>query len=167
MTTHDQPETASQWRRRLLTALPLLVFGGLAVLFFMRLGAGDPSKIPSALLGRPAPATTLPALEGLTENGAAVPGLTPDTFKGKVSVVNVWASWCVPCHDEAPLLHALSGDKRFQIQGTMTYLSNLEFSLGYNFFFGDPDKRVRDVSPVEQNPYSDRDNVTFTVKYNI
>ena len=78
---------------------------------------GDPSKIPSALIGRPAPSTALPALEGLVNNGMAIPGLDPAAFKGKVSVVNVWASWCVPCHDEAPLLTALAKDKRLQIVG--------------------------------------------------
>jgi cytochrome c biogenesis protein CcmG/thiol:disulfide interchange protein DsbE len=46
-----------------------------------------------------------------------VPGLDPAAFKGKVSVVNVWASWCVPCHDEAPLLTALAKDTRLQIVG--------------------------------------------------
>ena len=83
----------------------------------MRLGGGDPSKIPSALIGRPAPQTALPALEGLVSNGAPVPGLDPAVFKGKVSVVNVWASWCVPCHDEAPLLTELGQDKRLQLVG--------------------------------------------------
>ena len=118
MTAPGNPATApASPRRRWLTVLPLLVFGGLAALFFLRLGSGDPAKIPSALLGRPAPATTLAALEGLTDKGKPVPGLTPETLRGKVSVVNVWASWCVPCHDEAPLLHALSDDKRFQIVG--------------------------------------------------
>ena len=119
MTAPGNPEmpAAASHRRRWLTVLPLLVFGGLAALFFLRLGSGDPAKIPSALLGRPAPATTLAALEGLTDKGKPVPGLTPETLQGKVSVVNVWASWCVPCHDEAPLLHALSDDKRFQIVG--------------------------------------------------
>ena len=46
-----------------------------------------------------------------------MPGLDPAVFKGKVTVVNVWASWCVPCHDEAPLLTALAKDKRLQIVG--------------------------------------------------
>ena len=46
-----------------------------------------------------------------------VPGLDPAMFKGKVSVVNVWASWCVPCHDEAPLLTELGKDKRLQMVG--------------------------------------------------
>jgi cytochrome c biogenesis protein CcmG/thiol:disulfide interchange protein DsbE len=104
-------------RRSWLMALPLIGFLALAGLFLLRLQGGDPSKIPSALIGRPAPQTMLPALEGLVVNGAAVPGLDPARFKGRVSVVNVWASWCVPCHDEAPLLTELSRDTRLQIVG--------------------------------------------------
>jgi cytochrome c biogenesis protein CcmG/thiol:disulfide interchange protein DsbE len=115
----DKPTTSAAPRQgpRWLVALPLIGFIALAGLFLLRLHGGDPSKIPSALIGRPAPQTALPALEGLVNNGAAVPGLDPATFKGKVSVVNVWASWCVPCHDEAPLLTALAKDKRLQIVG--------------------------------------------------
>ena len=104
-------------RRSLLMALPLVLFAALAALFWFRLGDRDPSRIPSALLGRPAPATVLPPVEGLVNNGAAVPGLDPEAFKGKVSVVNVFASWCVPCHDEAPLLTAMARDTRFQVVG--------------------------------------------------
>jgi cytochrome c biogenesis protein CcmG/thiol:disulfide interchange protein DsbE len=104
-------------RRSLLMALPLIAFAGLAVLFWFRLGDGDPSRIPSALLGRPAPQTVLPALDGLVNDGNAVPGLDPAAFKDKVSIVNVWASWCVPCHDEAPLLTELAKDKRLQLVG--------------------------------------------------
>jgi cytochrome c biogenesis protein CcmG, thiol:disulfide interchange protein DsbE len=104
-------------RRGLLMALPLILFAGLAALFWFRLGAGDPSKIPSALIGHPVPQTTLPALTGLLSEGVQVPGLDPTMFKGKVSVVNVWASWCVPCHDEAPLLTGLGKDKRLQLVG--------------------------------------------------
>ena len=108
---------AAPRRRSLLMLLPLVVFMGLAVLFWYGLGSGDPSRIPSALIGHPAPQTPLPPLEGLANNGAPVPGLDPVDFKGKVSVVNVWASWCVPCHDEARLLVDLGRDKRFQIVG--------------------------------------------------
>ena len=109
-------ETATR-TRRWLVMLPLIGFGALAALFLLRLYGGDPSKIPSALIGRQAPQTALPALEGLTRDGAAVPGLDPGVFKGKVSVVNVWASWCVPCHDEAPLLTELGKDTRLQLVG--------------------------------------------------
>jgi cytochrome c biogenesis protein CcmG/thiol:disulfide interchange protein DsbE len=98
-------------------ALPLVAFLALAAIFWFRLGSGDPSRIPSALIGRPAPQTVLPALEGLVNNGAQIPGLDPSVFKGRVSVVNVWASWCVPCHDEAPLLTELSKDSRLQVIG--------------------------------------------------
>jgi len=111
--TSDGPPRRWRW----LVALPLIGFMAVAGLFLLRLYGGDPSKIPSALIGRPAPQTALPALEGLTRDSAAVPGLDSSVFKGKVSVVNVWASWCVPCHDEAPLLTELGKDKRFQIIG--------------------------------------------------
>jgi cytochrome c biogenesis protein CcmG/thiol:disulfide interchange protein DsbE len=104
-------------RRSWIVALPLVLFAALAGLFLVRLGGGDPSKIPSALIGRPAPQSTLPALAGLTRDGAAVPGLDPEAFKGKVSVVNVWASWCVPCHEEAPLFMTLAQDTRLQMVG--------------------------------------------------
>jgi len=104
-------------RRSFLMLLPLIFFAGLAVLFWFRLGDGDPSRIPSALIGRPAPQTTLPPLDGLASDGKAVPGLDPAVFKGKVSVVNVWASWCVPCHDEALLLTELGKDSRLQLIG--------------------------------------------------
>jgi len=111
---HTTPGTSP---RRWVVALPLIGFMAVAALFLLRLYGGDPSKIPSALIGQPAPQTTLPALQGLVQNGAPVPGLDPAAFKGKVSVVNVWASWCVPCHDEAPLLTALAKDTRLQIVG--------------------------------------------------
>jgi cytochrome c biogenesis protein CcmG, thiol:disulfide interchange protein DsbE len=115
----SEPTTtdAASPRRSWMVALPLITFLALAALFWLRLGSGDPSRIPSALIGRPAPQTALPPLPGLVNNGAQVPGLDPAVFKGKVSVVNVWASWCVPCHEEAPLLTELGKDKRLQMVG--------------------------------------------------
>lgn len=98
-------------------AMPLIVFAALALLFWFGLGAGDPSRIPSALIGRPVPQTILPPLDGLAIAGRAVPGLDPSAFRGQVTVVNVWASWCIPCHDEAPLLLALAQDKRIRMVG--------------------------------------------------
>ena len=114
----SEPSTdTASLTQRWLVALPLIAFAILAVIFWFRLYNTDPSRIPSALIGHPAPQTALPALEGLVSNGAPVPGLDPAVFKGRVSVVNVWASWCVPCHDEAPLLTELGTDDRLQIVG--------------------------------------------------
>lgn len=110
-------ESSGKKSRNVLILLPLIVFIALAALFFYRLGTGDPSHIPSALIGRPVPATDLPALPGLERDGKAVPGLSSATFQGAVTLVNVWASWCVPCHDEVPFLEQLSQDKRIQLVG--------------------------------------------------
>ena len=115
----NEPSATGTARRtsRWMMALPLVAFAVLAAIFWFRLGSGDPSRIPSALIGHPAQPTALPALEGLVNNGAQVPGLDPSVFKGKVSVVNIWASWCVPCHDEAPLFTELGRDSRLQVVG--------------------------------------------------
>lgn len=104
-------------RRRVIVLAPLAVFLALVALFLVRLYSGDPSRIPSALIGHPAPQTDLPPVAGLERNGAAVPGIDAASFKGAVTVVNVWASWCVPCHDEAPLLMRLAQDSRFRLIG--------------------------------------------------
>ena len=104
-------------RRRLVVFIPLVAFLALAALFMIRLGAGDPSRIPSALIGRPAPAPDQPPIAGLEREGKPVPGLDSATFAGAVTVLNVWASWCVPCHDEAPLLVKLASDPRIRVVG--------------------------------------------------
>jgi len=130
-------EAAAQKRRPLLMALPLIGFAVVAALFWFKLGAGDPARLPSALIGRPAPMTTLPPLEGLTANGAPVPGLDPAVFKGQVSVVNVWASWCVPCHEEAPLFMTLAQDKRIQIVG-LNYKDGADNARRFLGRYGNP-----------------------------
>ena len=94
-------------RRRLAIYLPLILFGALALLFLVRLFAGDPQKLPSALIGKAAPQTVLPALPGLVRGGQAVPGIAGSSQPGKVTVLNVFASWCVPCRDEHPVLMEL------------------------------------------------------------
>ena len=130
--SNDAPRS-SRW----LMALPLVVFAALAAIFWFRLGDGDPSRIPSALIGHPAPQTPLPALQGLANNGAPIPGLDPSAFKGKVSLVNVWASWCVPCHDEAPLLTELGRDPRPQIVG-INYKDSADNARRFLGRYGNP-----------------------------
>jgi len=108
---------ANATTRRIAVLVPLAVFLALAVLFLIGLRSGDPSVLPSALIGHPVPQTKLPPIAGLDRNGAPVPGLDPADFKGAVTIVNVWASWCIPCHDEAPMLMQLAQDKRVRLVG--------------------------------------------------
>lgn len=113
MTTPETPRR----RRPLFVILPLAVFLALAALFFVRLFAGDPSRIPSALVGKAAPAIDLQPLAGLSGPAGPVPGITSAGLKGKVALVNVWASWCVPCREEHPVLMGLSRDPRILLVG--------------------------------------------------
>ena len=99
--------------------MPLLVFAAIAGLFsFALMRPGDPTKIPSALLGRAAPQITLAPLEGLIESGKPVPGIAPADFvRGSPVIVNFWASWCLPCVDEHPLLVTLRARSGVTILG--------------------------------------------------
>jgi cytochrome c biogenesis protein CcmG/thiol:disulfide interchange protein DsbE len=100
-------------RRRYVLLVPLAVFAVLAGVFLVRLlSGGDVSEIPSALVGKPAPEVSLPALDGL-----GVPGLSRADLAGKVTLVNVFASWCGPCRVEHEQLKALAADKRIQVVG--------------------------------------------------
>ena len=135
------PTSDARPRRRWLTALPLIGFALLAGLFLARIKDGDPSIIPSALIGRPVPAVALPGLDGLLRDGTAVPGFDATAFKGKVSIVNIWASWCVPCHDEAPLLLELSKDPRLQLVG-INYKDVPENARRFLGRYGNPFARV-------------------------
>ena len=130
-------ETAGKGRRNVFVLLPLIVFAGLAALFFIRLGAGDSSRIPSALIGKPAPQTNLPPLPGLVRDGAPVPGLSNATFEGRVTLVNVWASWCVPCADEVPFLNQLAKDKRVQLVG-LNYKDGADNARRFLGRYGNP-----------------------------
>jgi cytochrome c biogenesis protein CcmG/thiol:disulfide interchange protein DsbE len=80
-------ENPPERKRRLLVLLPLVAFLALAALFFYRLGSGDPSRIPSALIGREAPPTDLPAGPGSSATAKPVPGIVPADFKGAVTIL--------------------------------------------------------------------------------
>lgn len=100
-------ETPVSRRRSPLAFLPLVLFAGFAGLVGWKLvfNPTDPSILPSALIGKALPDFALKPVTGLN-----IPGLaTADLKQGKVTVVNVFASWCVPCHQEHPVLLQLPG----------------------------------------------------------
>ena len=91
-------------RRSWLVFLPLVAFLALAGLLLLRLYAGDASRLPSALIGKSVPTFALAPVDGLNKPGLA----TVDLKAGNVTVLNVFASWCVPCREETPALLALA-----------------------------------------------------------
>jgi len=135
--TSAQDESARIGRRRLIVLVPLVLFVAIVLLFVIRLFAGDPSRIPSELIGHRAPQTTLPPVAGLERDGKPIPGIEPASFKGAVTLVNVWASWCVPCHDEAPLLVQLAQDPRLRVIG-MNYKDEPENARRFLGRYGNP-----------------------------
>ena len=87
--------------RIILAILPLVALVALIAVFATSLNR-DPSLVPSVLINKPAPEFALAAVPGLD-----VPGFDAAALKGEVTLVNVFASWCIPCRDEHPVLEAL------------------------------------------------------------
>ncbi|HUU67775.1 MAG TPA: DsbE family thiol:disulfide interchange protein [Methyloceanibacter sp.] len=114
MTAKTKPQARP---RRWAVALPFVIFAALAGLFWYALHTGDPSRLPSAMIGKPVPDFTLPPLDGLKgEDGAAVPSFdAADLATGQPTIVNIFASWCVPCLQEHPLLMALAEEPGLRI----------------------------------------------------
>jgi cytochrome c biogenesis protein CcmG/thiol:disulfide interchange protein DsbE len=96
--------------RALKFLLPLLLFAVLAAFLYRGLSL-NPREVPSPLIGKPAPAFALPRLDDPTQT------IRLEDMKGKVWVLNVWASWCTPCREEHPLVIALARSKRVPIYG--------------------------------------------------
>ena len=107
-------DTTAPRRRTWLVFLPLVGFAALAALFYVALGGGDHSRLPSPLLGKPAPAFALPPLDA-TSGPAGF--RNADLRQGKVTLVNVFASWCVPCRQEHPVLMLISKNETLRADG--------------------------------------------------
>jgi len=98
--------------KRALYILPALAFVVVAVFLFRSLMAPSPDVLPSALIGEPAPRLELPPLDAQSR------GFGPrELTSGHVTVVNVFASWCAPCHSEAPVIAQLAGSRDFSFYG--------------------------------------------------
>lgn len=131
--SENPPKQSRSW-----VLVPVLVFAGLAAIFMTGLQSGDPSKLPSALIDKPAPAFDLPALEGLTIDGVAVPGVTSQSLaQGKITLVNVWASWCGPCREEHPQLMELAKRDDIVLAG-LNYKDQRENALRFLNALGNP-----------------------------
>lgn len=120
-----------------LALLPLLLFGGFALiagkmLYDQDVNGLDISAIPSALIGTKAPALSLPPLEG-----SNLPALTDAAIKGKLTLVNVFASWCIPCRQEHPLLQELAKDSRITVVG-INYKDKQDNALRFLGELGNP-----------------------------
>lgn len=105
--SEDKPKS-----RIWLALLPVIFFAAIAAIFWKGL-SGNPSEIPSALIGKPVPEVSLPAIDGM-----GIPAFGPaDLRSGKISVVNVWATWCGPCRVEHPVLMELAKRQDIQLLG--------------------------------------------------
>jgi cytochrome c biogenesis protein CcmG/thiol:disulfide interchange protein DsbE len=103
MTEEALPAKPSNARRVLIAGIPLLVIAAMFTGFgYQLLSGNDPSLVPSALIDDPVPTVELPPLK------AEKPGFGPNDFGGEPILVNVFASWCVPCRVEHPLITALA-----------------------------------------------------------
>jgi len=120
--------------RRVLFLLPVLLFGGVAVYFGIGL-TRDPSILPSALIDKSAPEFTLPAL--LPD----VPGFGRADLGGEVKLVNVFASWCVPCRAEHPILMRIAREKIAPIYG-INYKDKKEDATAWLGELGNPYTRI-------------------------
>jgi cytochrome c biogenesis protein CcmG/thiol:disulfide interchange protein DsbE len=123
--------------KRLIYVVPVLAFAVLAAILFYQLSQPQtPGVLPSALIGKPVPQRFLPALDAKTQ------GFGPRALaSGKVTVVNVWASWCAPCREEAPALAQLSTDKDIQLFGVV-YQDKVQNARAFLNDVGNPFVRI-------------------------
>nr|WP_173812380.1 DsbE family thiol:disulfide interchange protein [Limimaricola cinnabarinus] len=123
-----------QSRGRALVLLPAALFAALAAAFYWGLMNSD-DRLPSALIGRAVPEFDLPPIEGRDD------GLSSADLQGEVSIVNVWASWCVPCRVEMPLLVELAAQGTVPIHG-INYKDAPDAALAFLDETGDPYTRI-------------------------
>lgn len=133
-TSKTDVSPVSALRRRLLLSLPAVAFAGLAVVFAWGISR-DPNQLPSALIGKAVPPFDLPPVEGRNLD------LASKDLYGEVSLVNVFASWCVACRDEHPLFMRLSQGATVSIHG-LNYKDRPQDASQWLNTLGDPYTRT-------------------------
>jgi len=124
--------------RRALFLVPLLLFAVVAGYFLWGLISDrDPARVPSMMVDKPVPAFDLPPLDGLDRPGLA----SADLGNGDVAVVNFFASWCLPCRAEHPLLMALAENNGVRVLG-VNFRDRPEDARRWLGEFGNPYRRV-------------------------
>jgi cytochrome c biogenesis protein CcmG/thiol:disulfide interchange protein DsbE len=113
-------------------AIPVAAFVALVALLYVGLGL-DPREVPSPLIGKPAPHFELPQLREATKT------FSERDMLGKVWVLNVWASWCVSCREEHPVLLDLAASGTVPVYG-LNYKDKREDGLAWLKGMGDPYK---------------------------
>ncbi|UVC08205.1 DsbE family thiol:disulfide interchange protein [Rhizobium sp. TH2] len=140
--TDATPTPPRKSRRLIIAFLPLAIFGALVAVFLFQLMSGkNNSVIPSALIGKPAPVLALAPLEGAIRAGQSVPALDTAAVKGKLTLVNVWASWCIPCRQEHPIILGLSQDPRINVVG-INYKDRNDNALAFLGELGNPFRAI-------------------------
>lgn len=134
-------------RRRFGVLLPFFVFAGIAGLFFLALKAGDPSFLPSALIGKPVPQFDLQPLKEAGATAGSPANVTSAALgNGTPAVIHFFASWCGPCREEHPVVMALAEKLRAQDPGVPLYGINYKDDAGdarrFLGGYGDPYTRV-------------------------
>jgi cytochrome c biogenesis protein CcmG/thiol:disulfide interchange protein DsbE len=128
------PEANQRPAARLRFLVPIAAFAGLMLTFVWALHR-NPSTIPSALIGQQVPQFALPAVKGRTL------GLSTADLGGEVSLVNVFASWCVACREEHPLLMRMKADGLLPIHG-LNYKDEPDNAARWLNTMGDPYTRT-------------------------
>ena len=121
--------------RRLVYVLPFVLFAVLAGVFYANLHGPAPDVLPSAMIGKPVPPRALPPLDNETK------GFSTADLTGHVTVVNVWASWCVPCRQEAPALAELGSDRSVVLYG-FVYKDKPDAARAFLHEVGNPFARI-------------------------